>query len=112
MLDDVTADSSTPQARNDLVTRDFDGGVVAWAPDAAEPVVLQPLAATMLQLLDGEVSSGELVADLADVLDVGDDVARNVLRQELGRLHSAGLLTASPRSGAGATEVFPAPPNP
>ena len=112
MLDDLTSDSSTPQARSDLVVRDIDGGVVAWSPDAPEPVVLQPLAATMLQLLDGEVSSAELVADLADVLDVDDDVARNVLRHELGRLDGAGLLTTSPRSGSGGTEVFPAPPNP
>ena len=111
---DLAFDTFTPRARRDVLIRDLDDGVVAWSPIGSEPLPLEPLSAAVLQLLDGDVSARELIADLCEVLDVPEAVARDLLRRELALLDSAGMLTTSAASAEPerAFEVFPAPPNP
>jgi len=112
--DDAAFDSFTPRARTDVLIRDVDDGVVAWSPIGSEPLQLQPLSAAVLQLLDGDVTTSALVADLCEVLEVPEAVARELLRRELSLLDRAGLLTSSTPSvePEGGLDVFPAPPNP
>ena len=114
MDDDRAFDSFAPRARRDVLIRDFDDGIVAWSPIASEPRCLAPLSATVLQLLDGDVPAGELVADLCAVLEVPEGAARDLLRRELSLLDGAGMLTTSHPSVEPERErdVFPAPPNP
>jgi hypothetical protein len=107
-------DALVPRARDDVLVRRYDDGAVAWSPTAPRPLSLEPLTDAVFNLLDGEVSAGDLVADLAAVLEVGDPVAREVLRRELSLLEGAGLLSTStptmqPDQESG---VWPAPPNP
>ena len=100
---------SSPRAREDLILREFDNEVIAWSPIGSEPVLLEPLPGVILQLLDGDVSVGELVADLAAVLEVDESAAREQLRHELSLLHDAGMLTTSTASAEPdlEPEVFP-----
>lgn len=109
--------SSRPMVRSDVLVRSIVGETVVWSPISSEPVRLGPLTSTLFQLLDGEVSVGELTADLCDVLQVGEGQASDVLRHELAILDNAGLLTTSlPTERADrrdrSADVFPAPPNP
>ena len=112
---DAAFDSLVPRARDDVLVRTFDDGVVAWSPIAPRPLPLEPLTDAVFRLLDGAVSAGELVADLADVLEVDEPVARNVLRHELSTLEDAGLLaTSTPtmQHPGDTSDVFPARPDP
>jgi hypothetical protein len=111
---DAVFDALVPRARDDVLVRRYDDGVVAWSPISPRPLPLEPLSDAVLNLLDGEVSAGDLVADLAAVLEVGDPVARDVLRRELWLLEDAGMLTTSLTTVMSDREheVFPAPPDP
>lgn len=100
-LDDeliLAFDVSIPQVRNDLLTRQLGDHVVAWSPIASEPLSLDPLSAALLQLLDGQTSAGDLVADLCEVLEVPQSVAREALRRQLWLFDVGRLLTTSPPS--------------
>lgn len=97
-LDDesiLAFDASTPQVRSDLLTRQLGDHVVAWSPIASEPLSLDPLSAALLQLLDGQTSAGELVADLSEVLEVPESVARDALHRQVWLLDVGRLLTKS-----------------
>ena len=113
-FDPAAFDSAIPQARPDVVFREIGDEVVAWSPIASAPLCLMPLSATILRLLDGGVSAGELVADLTEVLEVDETFARDLLRRELAAFDDAGVLASSVPSVDHAREqdVFPAPPNP
>jgi hypothetical protein len=112
--DEHAFERSTPRARDDLLVRHYDNEAVAWSPTSSEPVHLGPFAALMLQLLDGDVSLGELIADVCAVLDLEEGGARDLLRDEMSHLESAGMLTTSePTANDDCDDdVFPAPPNP
>jgi hypothetical protein len=113
-IHDDAFDALTPSVCSDLLIRDIDDHAVAWSPSAAGPIVLEPLSATVLGLLDGTVSAGELVSDLSDVLEVDHAAARRLLRRELSAFAGAGALEGSAPSARAdpGDDVFPAPPNP
>ena len=96
--------SAAPCARDDLLIRHIGDETVAWSPIACSPVHLPPGSAMLLKLLDGEVSTGELIDDLGAVIEL----------DELAAFDDAGLLTTSASSldHSRKCEVFPAPPNP
>ena len=97
--------SAAPCARDDLLIRHIGDETVAWSPIACSPVHLPPGSAMLLKLLDGEVSTGELIDERE---------ARELLNSELAAFDDAGLLTTSASSldHSRKCEVFPAPPNP
>jgi hypothetical protein len=111
---DAAFDAMIPRSHDEVLVRRFDDGVVAWSPIAPRPLPLEPLTDAVYNLLDGTVSAGELVGDLAAVLEVGVPVARDVLRRELSLLEDAGLLASSPPTLQPDWEggVWLAPPDP
>lgn len=111
---DLAFDALIPRSREDVLLRRFDDRAVAWSPIASQPIQLEPLTNAVFNLLDGEVSAGDLVADLCAVLEVAKPFARDVLRRELWLLEDAGLLTTSLATWQPDRdrEVFPVPPNP
>jgi hypothetical protein len=113
-LQDDAFDALTPSLRSDLLIRDVDGHAVAWSPNSAGPIALGPLSVTVLRLLDGDVSAGELVGDLSDVLEVDAATARHLLRRELAAFAGAGAIEGSTpwAHPDQSDDVFPSPPNP
>ena len=106
--------SAAPCARDDLLIRHIGDETIAWSPIACSPVHLPPGSAMLLKLLDGEVSTGELIDDLGAVIELDEREARELLNSELAAFDDAGLLTTSASSldHSRKCEVFPAPPNP
>ena len=69
-----------PALRTDFLRREVDGETVVWSPLAAEPVVLDPVATVMLDVIDGEASVGQLASEVHE--EVGVELRR---RPEPGR---------------------------
>lgn len=86
---DVT---SVPVPRDEIASVEADGELVLYDPIAGRAHVLNPTAATVWQVLDGEVDVTTLAGEIAETFDVGVDEVTDqllVLVQDLGRL---GLL--------------------
>ena len=95
-FDDRRFDEFVPALRPDAIVRRFDNEAVAWSPAAITPVYLDPLAALVLQLLDGSAPIAELLVDIHEVVGVPLPVARTQLRRVVGALQQGALLTTSP----------------
>ncbi len=106
--------SAAPCARDDLLIRHIGDETVAWSPIASSPVHLPSGSAMLLQLLDGQVTTADLVADLGAVVELDQRAARKLLDNELTAFDEAGLLATSvePLNHDRERDVFPAPPNP
>lgn len=88
LIDDV------PQLRRDYLRRDLDGGCVVWSPASTAPTVLDPVAAVMLDVIDGEASVGQLATDVHEEVGVPLDVARRQVERTMQLFGQAGLLSA------------------
>ncbi len=114
-LDDDVFDASTPQVKAETHVRQYEGESVVWAPAATTPVHLDPVAAIVHQLLDGQVTMAELAEDVHAAMGVPLAVARSQLRRVVTLLTNANVLVGSsdvPTSGAYDFDLFVAPPNP
>jgi hypothetical protein len=113
VLANLDFDHVVPHIRDDVVLRQYGNEAVAWSPTSHAPVYLDPVAAVIFQLLDGDVSVGELIDDVHDVLGIPRSIARNQLRRVMSLLDQASTLTTSAQTApATKPELFVQPPNP
>ena len=103
-----------PEVRADALVRHYDNEIVAWSPSSRAPTYLDPVAALIFQILDGNASVADLVGDVHEFVGVPEAVARSQIRRVISQLHSAGLLTTSTPSDAPNVQLdlFPGPLNP
>lgn len=107
-------DSLMPRIAADVLTRQYEDGIIAWSPANPRPTPLDGVASVVFQMLDGSGSVAELIGDIHEVVGVPEAVARSQLRQVLGRLAAEGLLDGVEGGPVAPTklDLFPAPPNP
>ncbi len=84
-----------PQLRDDIVRRDVGEQCIVWSPLAPQPEVLDPVAALMLDVVDGSASVRDLVTDVHEELGLPLETAANQLTRIVGVFTRAGLLTIS-----------------
>jgi len=111
---DDEGDALRPMVRDDIVLRTYGMEAVGWSPISPRPIHLDPVSALVIQMLDGSVSVGELIADIHDVIGVPPAIARSQLRRILAWFDAGGILSTSRESiiEDGSIDLFPAPPNP
>ena len=80
-----------PSIRDDVVTRQVDGQMLVWPPDATIGSV-DPVATVVLSSLDGTSELGEIAEDFALAAEVADDDARRFVGQLVRRLAAVGVL--------------------
>jgi len=81
-----------PRLRDDLI---IDAGAtdsVAWSPTRVDPIYLDPIATTMLGVVDGIASVGTLATEVADVLEISEKMALDQVARIVRRYGSGGLL--------------------
>ncbi|MCP5027196.1 MAG: PqqD family protein [Actinomycetia bacterium] len=93
-----------------LVSVEIGGERVVWNPDHPAPAYLDPITALLWTLLDGEVSVGQLIEDVVEVIGIGADVARARIVNAMQIYRAGGLLADSPDSSL-ADDFFPFPPS-
>ena len=84
-----------PELRPDLVRRTLGTECVAWSPIAAQPVVLDPIATVILDVLDGTVSIGELTTEVHEEIGVPFEAAERQVNRVVDQFAGAGLLVVS-----------------
>jgi hypothetical protein len=98
-----------PELRGDYLRRDLEGGCVVWSPVSPAPTVLDPVAAVMLDVIDGEASVGQLATEVHEEVGVPLEVARQQVERTVQLFGQAGLLT-SPRADAAMDDLAPRRP--
>ena len=91
-----------PRPRFDNLTRWYGNEAVVWATEATEPAFLDPVAALILQIVDGQATQSDLVEDVIDVLGIDADVAGYQVSRSTETFRRSGLL-----EGTGALEPPP-----
>lgn len=90
--------AEVPKLRDDLIIDAGDKDAVAWSPTQVEPIYLDPIATTMLHVVDGLASVGTLADEVADVLGISEDIALDQVARTV-RLYRKGGLLESADSG-------------
>lgn len=98
-----------PALRPDLLRREVDGEWIVWSPLASEPVVLDPVAATMLEVFDGDASVAVIAKEVHEEVGVSLDVAGQQLDRIVRLFDIHGLLTTSVPSSTAPKELFVSP---
>ena len=93
-----------PELRGDYLRRDVDGGCVVWSPVLSAPTVLDPVAAVMLEVIDGEASIGQLVKEVHEEVGVPLDIAHKQVERAVHLFDAARLLTSSDGSSPSGDE--------
>jgi len=94
-----------PELRDDFERRDIGGESVVWSPIAAEPIALDPTAAVMLDVIDGEASIGDLALEVHDVVAIPLETAERQVTRIVDQFWLGGLLTSSP-TGSNADDAI------
>lgn len=85
-----------PRLDSRVVFRSVAGEAIAWSPANAAPMYLDPFTASLVPLLDGDVTLGELVADIVAVFDIPSSQAIDRIDHLLNLLNAYGLLASDP----------------
>lgn len=102
-----------PQVRSGVEVREFGTEVLAWSPVHPRPAFLDPVAAIVMQIVDGEATIDELTQDVHSTLDVPTDIASAQITRSIGLLDDFALLADSvPGPRQGSELIFHDPPNP
>jgi hypothetical protein len=84
-----------PVLRPDTVRRTIDADTIVWSSLASAPTVLDPVDTVLLDVLDGEVTVGELATEVHDEVGLEIGAAQRRVSNVVNTFHVAGLLTAS-----------------
>ncbi len=84
-----------PELRTDYVRRDLGDDCIVWSPLASQPEVLDPIAALMLDVVDGTASVRDLRSDIHEELGLPLETAERQLERIITLFTRAGLLTVS-----------------
>ena len=84
-----------PQLRPDLIRRSIDNDVIIWSPLASEPTVLDPVAAVMLDVVDGDASVRELAHEVSQEVGIAFDIALREVQRTVALFADAASLTTS-----------------
>lgn len=91
LLELVRGDA-TPAIRDDLLVHAFDdASALAWG-NHPNPVALDPAGHIVLQILDGQATVDELVADIHDIVAIPEAIARQRVEHTLRLGAAYGLL--------------------
>ncbi|MDW3176757.1 MAG: hypothetical protein R8J94_05135 [Acidimicrobiia bacterium] len=92
--EDLTAaiKAEVPKVRDDLIIDSGDIDAIAWSPTHVEPIYLDPIATTMLHVVDGIASVGTLADEVADVLEISEDIALDQVARVIRLYRKGGLL--------------------
>ena len=108
------SDDFVPRLRTDIDFRTYGNEAIAWSDAAAAPVLLDPVASIVYQIVDGEGSVGDLTGDVVAVVDVADEAASLQVQRSLVVMEGGGLLESSsppaPTDSVG-LDLFPFPPS-
>lgn len=105
--------SYVPALSDGSLIRFYGNEAIAWAPDHPTPAFLDPVAATLVQVLDGSATIADLVADICDAVGVPEEIAASQIGRVLRVLHEQGLLEdADADHDASDSPIFSGPPNP
>lgn len=85
-----------PALRSDVERRDVGDECVVWAPDAAQPTLLDPVATVMLAVVDGQGSVREIAADVHDEVGVPLERAQRQVARTIVLFAQVGLLERPP----------------
>jgi hypothetical protein len=94
-----------PELRTDYASVTMGDEIVVWSPIRPEPVVLDPVAAVMLAVIDGEAAVRELAGEVHEEIGLALDVAHRQVSRIVEGFDRAGLLTTSTALGS-ATEAI------
>ena len=102
-----------PTPNTDVLVRKYEDDSIVWASGGI-PIRLDPVGSLIFELLDGEVTVGELADDVHAVVGVPRTVALDQIRSVISALDVGGALVTSNRGSLTppTTEVFFGPPNP
>lgn len=107
-------DDYVPVLRSDTLVRHYGNEAIAWSPARSAPTFLDPVAAIVLQVIDGQASVNELISDVHEVLDIPRDIAAGQIGRVLRAFGEAEMLGGLEREqddvGVPPT-VFHDPPN-
>ncbi len=84
-----------PALRSDFLRCEVDGETIVWSHMTAGPTLLDPVAALMLDVIDGEATVGQLSSEVSDEVGITLDVATEQIQRTVELFGGAGLLTAS-----------------
>ena len=98
MTDSVTdkADADfIPTLRPNFLRRSLDGEVLVWSPVSPTPVVLDPVSAVMLDVVDGITSIRQLADEVHEEVGISFGLAWSQVRRSIEVFQSASLLGTS-----------------
>lgn len=101
-----------PRPVSTIHSVELDGELVLYDTAANRAVHLDPRATLIWQVLDGSVTVGELVEDLAAVFEVDETAIRADVESMLTALHELSFLEPSSPPVRASSELLPDPPSP
>lgn len=84
-----------PVLRGDFARVEVAGETLVWSMNRPEPTVLDPVAAVMLDVLDGTASLEQLVTDVQAEVGIPLEIARAQVGRVVAHFQSIGLLRTS-----------------
>jgi len=113
MSDAALFEDSIVSVRRGTHVRTYAGEAVVWSP-GRPPLLLDPVGAVVLQLLNGEATVGDLAIEVSEEVGIPRSIALNQFRRVLSSLAEGGALSGPhsvpPPDVPG--EVFHGPYNP
>src|SRR5690606_7139220 len=68
-----------PSMRTDVARREIDGEVIVWSPSSPAPLLLDPVAKTLLDVIDGEAPVRLIATEVHEEIGVPLDLAQQQL---------------------------------
>ncbi len=90
-----------PSTRPDLVVVELDGEAVVYDEQSGNVHHLNPSATVVFSLLDGELTPGQLAAEIAAAFGLENDEVDRQVRALVARFREQGLLDETPARADG-----------
>ena len=84
--------SRRPRLRSDLLTREVEDDFLVYEPESGEVYLMNPMAASIIELCDGQRDAAAIAAEILDLLDADPGTVRADVERTLGELEAKNLL--------------------
>lgn len=101
-----------PTLRERTIVHRIGDEAVVWSDLRPEPTLLDPVAAVMLDVIDGLATTAELIDDVQSVLGIDHFAARAQVKRVLNLFDDAGMLASSVPAELLLVELRPLLPEP